>query len=520
MIFMTREQMREYDRLAIERYGIPGTILMENAGRGAADVIEGYLTSGFAAIVCGGGNNGGDGFVVARHLTNRGYLVKVYLVAERKKLTGDAGLNMDIFLKMGGDLVDVQGPGALAAKQEELEFAEVIVDALLGTGLTSEVRGPIGEAIKVLNSVTPPKVAIDVPSGVCSDTGRILGNAVQARATVTFGFLKRGLLLFPGAGVAGSVHVADIGAPVAAADDAGHDGKLLEEDDLRSQILPRQVDAHKGHYGHLMVMAGSVGKTGAAMLCADAAMRAGGGLVTVVSTREAQRALETKTREVMLEHVVERTDSPLTEKAVKKLQKLLEGKRAIAVGPGCTTEPVMSSLVLRLLCEASQPIVVDADAINILAQNPTTIPDITAPLVLTPHPGEMARLADTDVPSVLADRVGIARQQAERLGGVVVLKGAHTVIAGPDGSLFINPTGNPGMASGGMGDVLTGLIGSFLSQGHEPLEAACLGTYLHGLAADMAAMERGERGLVAGDVIETVPKILRTWESGQRVEMD
>jgi NAD(P)H-hydrate epimerase len=516
MIFMTRAQMREYDRLAIEQYGIPGALLMENAGRGAADIIEQYLAGGLAAIVCGGGNNGGDGFVVARHLTNRGHLVRVYLVADREKLTGDAGLNMNIFLKMGGDIVDCQEPGAFAARQEDLEDAQVIVDALLGTGLTREVGGAVREAIDVLNMAVPPKVALDVPSGICSDSGRVLGAAVQARATVTFGFLKRGLLLFPGAALAGSVHVVDIGAPAAAADQAGHDGKLLQEEDVMPFIQPRRVDAHKGTFGHLLIMSGSPGKTGAAVLCAEAAMRTGAGLVTLVSTREAQAALETKTREVMLDHVVERGDSPLSESAYDKLATLLDGKRAVAVGPGCSTTPTMSSLVLRLLTEAVRPVVVDADAVTILAENQDVIADIKAPLVLTPHPGEMARLAGVDIAAVQADRVGVARAQAERFSAIVVLKGAHSIIAAPDGSLFINPTGNPGMASGGMGDVLTGVIGSFLAQGLDPLEAACVGTYLHGLAGDFAVMERGERSLVASDLINAVPGILSAWECGRR----
>lgn len=519
MIFMTRAQMREYDRLAIEKYGIPGAILMENAGRGATDVIEQYLSGGLAAIVCGGGNNGGDGFVVARHLTNRGYFVRVYLLADREKLTGDAGLNMRIFLEMGGDVVDCQGPGAFAAKQEELEFAQVIVDAMLGTGLTREVKGPVREAIDVLNQVMPPKVAIDIPSGVCSDSGRVLGCAVQVSTTVTFGFLKSGLLLFPGAELAGSVHVADIGAPVAAADEAGHDGQLLQEDDIMSLVMPRKADAHKGSFGHLLVVAGAKGKTGAAILCGEAAMRSGAGLVTILATHEGRRALETKSREVMLESIVEGDESPLPDEVGERLQELVAGKAALAIGPGCSTDPAVAALVMKLLTETELPTIVDADGINILAQHPDAAGELSLPLVLTPHPGEMARLANTDVKTVQADRVGMARAQAARFGAVVVLKGAHTVIAASDGSLFVNPTGNPGMASGGMGDILTGLIGSFLSQGHDPLEAACLGAYLHGLGADHASVNLGERGLVASDVIDTIPGILRSWENGEDSEM-
>ncbi len=516
MIFMTRAQMREYDRLAIEEYGVPGAVLMENAGRGATDIVEQYLCpSGVAAIVCGGGNNGGDGFVIARHLTNRGYFVKVYLIADRKKLTGDAGLNINIFLKMNGEVIDCQEPGGLAQHVDELEAVDVIVDAMLGTGLTKEVRGPIREAIQILNFAPPPKVAIDIPSGISADTGHVLGIAVQATATATFGFLKRGLLLFPGAEHAGSIHVVDIGAPALAADQAGHDGKLLQEEDIKALISPRKADAHKGTFGHLLIMAGSLGKTGAAVLCAEAAMRSGAGLVTISTTLEAQQLLETKTCEVMVEHLLESSDSPMTEATIKALRELIKAKRAIALGPGCSTHPATAELLLRVMAEAEQPLVVDADAINILAQNPDAAQDINVPMVLTPHPGEMARLANTDVRTVQADRVSIARAQAERFQAVVVLKGAHTIIAAPDGSLFINPTGNPGMASGGVGDALTGLIGSFISQGHDSLEAACVGVYLHGLAADHAAKTRGERGLVTSDLIEALSEILLAWEAGK-----
>jgi NAD(P)H-hydrate epimerase len=516
MMFMTRAQMREYDRLAIEHYGVPGVVLMENAGRGAANVVESLLSpTAPVAIVAGGGNNGGDGFVVARHLTNRGHPVRVYLVAPRNKLSRDAQTNLHIFSKMGGVVLDCPAAGALASHQEALDQAEVIVDALLGTGLTRDVQGPALEAIELLNRLAPPKVALDIPSGVCSDSGHVLGAAVRAVATATFGFLKRGLLLFPGAEMAGAVHVVGIGAPLVAADRAGHDGQLLQEGDVRGLLRPRAPNSHKGSFGHLLIMAGGQGKTGAAILCAESAMRAGAGLVTLVSSLEGQRALETKTREVMLDHVLDRTDSPLSEKAVKKLGQLLEGKRAIAVGPGCSTHPAVASLVARLLAEAKQPMVVDADALTILADNPNALRDASGELVLTPHPGEMARLMGTDVTTVQADRVGAARSQAERFGAVVVLKGAHTVIATPDGKLFINPTGNPGMASGGSGDVLTGLIGAFLAQGMDGLEAACLGVYLHGFAGDQAACTKGERGLVATDLIDAVPAILRAWENGE-----
>lgn len=518
MIFMTREQMREYDRLAIEEYGVPGALLMENAGRGAADIVEQYLRpSGAAAIICGGGNNGGDGFVIARHLTNRGYFVRTYLVAEKEKLTGDAALNMAIFEKMNGEIVDCRAPEALALRLDELETSDVIVDAMLGTGLTKEVRGPIHDAIRLINLAPPPKVAVDIPSGISADNGRVLGVAVQATATATFGFLKRGLLLFPGAEHAGAVHVIDIGAPAQAADQAGHDGKLLQEDDVAFLITPRKADGYKDSYGHALLVAGSAGQTGPAILCAEAALRAGAGCVTLISTQDERSVLESQTTGLVIDHLVENTDAPLTEQATSKLESLMEGKQVIAVGPGCTSGPAMTSIVSKLLETATQPLVLDGDALDILAFVPEAADEIERPLVLTPHPGEMARLAGIDIDAVQADRPGVAREQAERFKAIVVLKGAHTIVASPDGALFINPTGNPGMATAGMGAALTGLIAAFLAQGHDPLEASCMSVYLHGLAGNRAANLRGERGLVPMDVIDFVPSILLAWENGQIV---
>jgi ADP-dependent NAD(P)H-hydrate dehydratase / NAD(P)H-hydrate epimerase len=521
MIFMTREQMREYDRLAIEEYGLPGLVLMENAGRGAAAIVEQYLTgrsSDMAAIVCGGGNNGGDGFVIARHLTNAGHFVRVYLLADRARVTGDAGTNMQVFLKMGGEVVDCVEPGAFAGHAEELEGVDVIVDALLGTGLDREVSGPIREAIQTLNLAPPPKIAIDIPSGVSADSGLVLGAAVKATATATFGFLKRGLLLFPGAEHAGMVHVVDIGAPAQAADQAGHEGTLLQEEDAVALVRPRKADATKDDFGHLLVMAGSPpGRNGPSLLCAEAAMRAGAGQVTLLTAREEAGLLEARSREVLVDHVVDRHDSSLTGEAIAKLGALLDGARAIALGPGCCGSPANAAALLELLEKARRPMVLDADALDVLAAQPEAAAGLAAPLVLTPDVGEMARLAGLDEEAVLGDRVGVARAQAERFQAIVALKGAHTLIAAPDGSLFINSTGNPGMASKGMGAVLTGLIGSFLAQGHDALEAACLGVFLHGFAGDAAAVDRGERGLVASDLLDFVPRALRAWEKGRLV---
>jgi len=518
-VFMTRQQIRELDRLAIEELGIPGPVLMENAGRGAADLICSLIEDGHAkvAVVAGAGNNGGDGFVVARHLLNRGISTKVFLASAREKIKGDAGLNLMLLEKSGLQTEDVTSNESLSALLTELKHSDVVVDALLGTGLSREVKGHFRDLIEVINSCGKEVVSLDMPSGLDADRGISLGVCVEAGYTVTFGHLKTGLVTYPGAALAGNVHVVDIGVPSGLTDRAGKNGVLLDETGIRSLFNPRAPDAHKGHFGHLLVLAGSMGKTGAAALCGKSAMRSGAGLVTIATTGEAQSVLESKSLETMVDNVIERHDSPLSEKAVKKLEDLMEAKAAFAVGPGLGTSPGISALAMKLIEQAEVPCVVDADGVNILAAQKLDAGSwkFRAPVILTPHPGEMSRLNKQSVRDIQSNRISTAGNFARDRNVIVVLKGANTVIAAPDGEIFVSPTGNPGMASGGSGDVLTGIIGSFLSQGMNPVDAACAGVFLHGLAADSAADRIGETGLVAGNIMEEVPLILREWEQNQ-----
>jgi hydroxyethylthiazole kinase-like uncharacterized protein yjeF len=319
------------------------------------------------------------------------------------------------------------------------------------------------------------------------------------------------LLLYPGAALAGTLHVIPLGVPGAVSEKAGIDGEIITEARVRPLIKPRSANTHKGTFGHLMVLAGAYGKTGAAAMVGQAAMRAGTGLVTLVTTAQAQATLESKCLEVMVDNIVEKADAPLSERVDKRIDRFLEGKQAIALGPGLSTASGISTLVIRMLQTLEVPAVVDADGVNILAKDPSGAGRISAPMVLTPHPGEMARFMGKTVANIQTDRVGTAREAAKWHHVVIVLKGAHTVIASPDGKAFINTTGNPGMASGGMGDVLTGIIGGLLAQGIDPLDAALLGVYLHGLAGDRAAAEKSQTGLLASDVIEELPRIFKAW---------
>lgn len=512
-LLLTREQIRNYDKVAIETLGMPSITLMENAGAGTARLIARTLEAGQRVVVVAGpGNNGGDGYVIARHLSNMGVQVTTYLAVPRQKIRGDALINLQVLEAMDGPIVDLSSEEQYAEFTTALAHCNLVVDALLGTGVTRDVEGHLGELIDLINRAERPVVAVDIPSGLDADSGQPRGRAIRALLTATYGHLKRGLVLFPGAELAGEITVVPLGVPSSVSEKVGWDGELVTEHMVRSWLPNRRAEAHKGTFGHLLVLAGALGKTGAGALAGQAAMRVGTGLVTVATTAEAQPVLEAKCLETMVEPVLDNGDSAVTAGVMRRVEQLLEGKKAVAIGPGVSTAAGVSALVLKLVETLRLPVVVDADGLNILAAQGGATP-IAAPAVLTPHPGEMARLLGTTTGEVQADRFAAARDAARRFDAVVVLKGAHSVIAAPDGRVWVNPTGNPGMASGGMGDVLTGMIGGWLAQGVAPEHAALLGVYLHGLAADRSVKDVGEVGLIATDVIDTLPAILREWEA-------
>ena len=513
---LTAEEMREFDRETIEEIGIPGVVLMENAGRHCARIAEEWLpaSKGRVAVFCGAGNNGGDGYVIARHLSNRGHLVTVFLLAPEEKIKGDARINLDILTRLGGRVIPVHEKGSLKENHSLLKHAQVVVDALLGTGLNSEVRGPYREAIDLINELEAMVLAVDIPSGIDADLGKVHGAAVKADHTVTFACPKRGHYLFPGADYRGRLSVVDIGIPGILADRREPGCLLSTEEEIGALFGARPLDSHKGTFGHLLVVAGSTGKTGAAILCGNAAMNTGAGLVTITASREAMGVIETMAIEVMCESLMDNEDDLLKERSFERFMRLTEGKTAVALGPGIAHSPGSVSLIRRIARECTLPLVIDADGLNALAGKLTVLEQAAGPRILTPHPGEMARLAGVDTKAVQSDRIGITREMARRTKATVALKGAHTVVSEPNGRTVVNPTGNPGMASGGMGDVLTGIIGSLLCQGFSPWEATSAGVFLHGLAADLASQKKGERGLIARDVIDAVPQLVKNWEQG------
>ncbi len=495
MLLVTAEQMRALDRATIEKIGVPGVVLMESAGRGVVDVIARHYDAAHARVVvfCGPGNNGGDGYVIARHLANRGADVIVGLVGERDKLAGDAKTHFDACEKSKVRIFE--------ADKAPLHRNDIVVDAIFGTGLHRAVgAGPARDAIARMRAHRGPVVAVDVPSGLDADRG-IIGPCVRADHTVTLAFAKLGLVGAEEQAVVGTLHVADIGIPERLAREHGVRAELLDETVLLP-LYERKLTGHKGTHGHVLVVAGSRGKTGAALLAGTAVLRAGGGLCTVAMPADAAALVEGRVPELMIESL-----------AGGDLQALLAGKKAAAVGPGIARDDAALARI-RVLGNSELPLVVDADALNAIAADHALLPRRGSPTVLTPHPGEAARLLGSSVGAVQEDRVGAARAIAAKFGAVCLLKGPRTDIAAPAGRLAINPTGNPGMGTAGTGDVLTGVTAAALARiaaesgSVDPFVAACAAVYLHGAAGDRAAAQRSQTGLVAGDVIDALPHLL------------
>jgi hydroxyethylthiazole kinase-like uncharacterized protein yjeF len=516
---VTADEMRKIDRNAIEVVGIPGVVLMENAGRAVADTVKNLLEHVASPRVCifaGKGNNGGDGFVVARHLANSQFRVKTFLLGEIGQIQGDAKINLDILMGMGMEVEELNADG-LPTARVAMSMSDLVIDAVFGTGFKGEVEGYVSHVIDTVNESGRPVVAVDVPSGLDSTTGRVSSSCVKATHTVTFGLPKVGLLLYPGAAYAGELVVADIGLPRSLLVDDGLKLNLSTADKISNWIPVRDQDSHKGTFGKALVIAGSPNMSGAAALTGTAALKAGAGLVTLGVPISLHSVMNSKLTEVMTRGLPETESGSISLQAQPLLDGVTRGADALAIGPGLSTHSETAQLVRNMVMTTSVPTVVDADGINAIAQDPGTLKAAKAPIVLTPHPGEMARLTGLPIQEVERDRLNIALRAASQWGKIVVLKGARTVIADPSGIAYVNSTGNPGMATAGSGDVLTGIIVGLLAQGMRPLEAAVLGVYVHGLAGDLASLRYGEMGVTAMDILGSVPDALRRL-AGERGE--
>ena len=520
MRILNAEQMREADRRTIQDIGIASLVLMENAGRQAVAAIESLypdLAERQIAIVCGKGNNGGDGFVIARTLQQRGFDVSVFVIGSAAEIKGDARVNLEILSRIGQDVVEVTDETAWELHGAEVTGHDLIVDAIFGTGLATPLSGFHQTVVADINDAGVPVVAIDIPSGMSADTADMIGDCIDATVTVTLGAPKLPLVLPPAEMKAGEVVIADIGIPAGVIEQLeGPRIDLLTRERMRTLIPPRAPDAHKGDFGRVLVVAGSLGKAGAAVLCAQGAMRAGAGLVTVASPRSCQPTIAAHAAEYMTEGLDETADGTVGRGAVERV--LAIDADVIVAGPGLGRGDAVRDFARELLDRHEGPLVLDADALNAFADEPALLVGREGrDLIITPHPGEMARLVGCSVDDLQADRIGIAADFAKRHKLYVVLKGYRTLVVTPDERVFVNPTGCPGMATGGTGDVLAGMIGAWLAQLLDAEAACTLAVYLHGSAGELADADSGEVAMTAGDLIDHIGDAILEVSARRRV---
>jgi len=500
-------EMAALDREAIEG-GIPSLDLMENAGMHVAERARELLVlcdGKKVSVVAARGNNGGDGFVAARYLVSWGADARVFLLAEEDELSEDAAANHHRFAEEGGEVVrlDVNSlPGELAG-------SDLIVDAIFGTGFHGAAEGDFAAAIEAINASGAPVLAVDVPSGMDAASGAVSGPAIRAVRTVTFAYPKVGLYLYPGAEMVGELVVVDIGIPPRLLTGVVESEIFtLEEEQVAALVPARRPDAHKGECGRVLVVAGSVGLTGAAALCSRAAMRAGAGVVTLGVAAGLNAIMEVKLTEVMTLPLPDEDGGHIALEALDPILDKLAGYDTLALGPGIGTAPSTCRLVMELLRRVEKPVVLDADGLNCTAKDIACLSGREYPTVITPHPGELGRLLGRSAGEIQSSRLEAAKESSRRFGCVTVLKGANTLVADFRGSVYINPLAMAGMATAGSGDVLTGCIAAFSAQGLELLDAALCGVYVHGRAAELAAHMIGPAGMVAGDLITHLPLAL------------
>ncbi len=524
MKILTAAETGEVDRLSTERAGIPSLELMENAGRSVAEFIRGRYTDiahKRIVVICGKGNNGGDGLVVARHLKQMGAKPEVILCAPPEEIRGDAAENLRRWQSFPGELRVITSETAWERAAIAFSGGEIIVDALLGTGTRGPVIGLFQHVIRDVNVARASRstvFSVDIPSGLIADTGERPGETITADYTITFTAPKVGIFMRDAPGCVGTLVVRRIGSPAELIEEVGKgDLRWLEAHEFEAFALPRKAAGNKGDYGHALIVAGSVGKTGAAVLASWAALRAGAGLVTVATPEPALPIIAAHTPEIMTEPLSPTPAGTISMRSLENgyFESLLERKRALAIGPGLTTQKETQDFIRAAVkMRDGVRIVLDADGLNAFAGRAGELKQ-SKPIAITPHPGEMARLVGGSVPEVQANRIAIARKAAAAWNVFVILKGQQTVIAAPDGRMAINSTGNPGMATGGTGDVLTGMLAGLTAEfaAIDWFQTLCFGVYLHGLAGDVAFAETAESPLMASDLIRAIPRAFAQFRS-------
>lgn len=508
---VTAQQMQAIDRHAIDGFAIPGITLMENAGIGIIRELQRRfpdLSRKKVFIFCGKGNNGGDGFVIARHLLNMESEVTVLLAGKFSDLKGDAKTNADSARGIGTQATEIDADN-LNRHDHKLRHCDIIIDAVFGTGLNKPATGFMEKVIDKINQFEKFVVSVDINSGVDSDSGQLMGPHVNSDLTLALACLKQSHLLHPSAGVMKEVQLIDIGIPVKACESQNIQVHQSEEEDIKSYFPKRDPNSHKGNYGHVLVLAGSRGKGGAAGLTALAVLRSGAGLCTLALPDSSQKAFEVHPMEVMTVALPETANGTLSLRAKDSILNLLKDKSALAIGPGISTDPETVALIGELLPQIQCPLVLDADALNALSLHKDWLGKLQPETVLTPHPKEMSRLTGVSTEEIQRARVATASKFASDHNLTLVLKGSPTLIGLADGSVVINPTGNAGMATGGSGDVLTGIIAGLIAQGLSPTQAAISGAYLHGQAGDHYAENESQTTLIAGDLLRCLPDSMK-----------
>lgn len=509
MKLLSAAEMKRIDRRAIEEFSIPGMVLMENAAIRTVEMIGEMLpqVAGSQVIILAGrGNNGGDGLAIARHLVSMGARVLVFMMADPDLLTGDAAANYGITSRLEAEIHPLTGEMHLDKLLVSILQADLIVDAIYGIGFTGQLSEFESKVVRMANWSSLPVVSVDIPSGVEADTGRVHGEAVRATCTVTFALPKIGLILEPGKEYAGTVSVADITIPRTLMEAGELQTHLITENMVCDLIKRREAESHKGTYGHVLAVGGSRGMSGAIGMTALASLRAGAGLATAAVPASICSLANSAAAELMAVPLPENGDGTIAMEAAPILENLLGTVNVCALGPGMSRYSDAAGIVEQVLEKSGVPVIIDADGLNALEGQTGTLKNRQIPVVITPHPGEMARLTGMSISEIQSRRLEIARRYAQEWGIIVVLKGNKTVVAGPDGRVFVNVNGNAGMATGGSGDVLTGIIAGLLAQGLKVLDASVAAVFVHGLAGDLAAAELGMTAMIAGDLIRYLPE--------------
>lgn len=514
MYVVTGEEMNRIDEAAVERYGIPSIILMENAGLKVTQSIldiEQHIKK--VIVVAGKGNNGGDGLVVARQLFNRGYDVKVFLLGQGEDLKGDSQINFNILKKLDVPIISINTEKDLNMLRIALVYSHLIVDAIFGTGFKGAALGLSEKVIQLMNKSGLKIMSVDIPSGLEAATGKVHGICVKADQTITFAYPKVGLFMNQASQYVGELIVVDISIPDNLAREEGITRYIIQEEEVKKLLPQRYHNSYKNTYGHTLTVAGAPGMTGAAYLTAQGALTIGAGLVTLGIPKSLNNVLEQKLSEVMTKALPETGEGSLSKLACEPLLELTKKMSVLIIGPGLSQHQETKELVIGLLNNIQLPVVIDADAINALADNPEVLKNLKVEAVITPHPGELSRLMGMPVAKIQQNRLGVASECAKKFGVTVVLKGDKTIIANSKGQCWINLTGNSGLATAGTGDVLAGFIGGLISQGLSVDQASILGVYLHGKTADQIIQDKSKLSLIASDLLLYLPHVIKDLEA-------